>query len=370
MAAEPVSASLRVDALRGVAAVSVALYHVRTDLWVGWGAIQANPEAYSQMDRILSWLGVPMRFMGAGVLLFFVISGFCIHRPQAARVGGGASGPDWSRFMVRRVLRIYPPYLMALVLSGLVLAWNQGSPIAGVDRLLVSLTMLQNYWPPGGQISTNPSLWSLPVEMELYLVYPLAWWLGRRIGWTMVLGFAIMISLAGQYFSLHGVRWLGASFPCFWALWCAGAWLAERSCRNRLPNWNWRWCAGLVATLLAAVLSDQVTLINCLSIWLWGLVSVLALIWAVHRSKSGTGGWISLAAWIGTFSYSLYLIHYPLFHLAGEVWRRQFGAKPASLAMALVGVLLVIPIAWLFHRWIEAPSHRLARRMGRSDGSV
>jgi peptidoglycan/LPS O-acetylase OafA/YrhL len=362
--AESNSENLRLDALRGIAAVSVALYHVRSELWVGWAGIRADPGAFSLTDRTLSWLGVPMRFMGAGVLLFFVISGYCIHRPQAADVG--AHGPGWSRFLIRRTLRIYPPYLVALLLSGLVLAWAQGWTRAGDNRLLASLPMLQNYWPPRGQLPTNPSLWSLPVEMELYLVYPLAWWLGRRLGWNLALACAITISLAAQYLSWNGAHWLDASFPRFWALWCAGAWLAERSSRKPFPRWDWRWCVGLAALLVAAVVSDQMAPVRGLSLWLWGLASMLALIWATGRSATHGSNWVTVAAWIGMFSYSLYLIHYPLFHLAGEAWRRGFGAKPSSLAVPLAGVLVAIAVARLFHRCIEAPSHRLARRAGRS----
>jgi peptidoglycan/LPS O-acetylase OafA/YrhL len=375
----------RVDALRGIAAVAVAFYHVRVDLWVGWGAIQANPHTFSILDGTLSWLGVPMRFMGAGVLLFFVISGFCIHSPQARKEtrdkarrkgqDGNAKGlmsdtPQWGRFYVRRGLRIYPPYLVTLFLSGVALAFTSDLTVAAWSRFLTSLPMLQNYWHPGGQIQTNPSLWSLPVEMELYLVYPLAWWLGRQVGWAWVLVLAIFVSLAGQWASLNGVRWLDASFPRFWALWCAGAWVADRRFRGGLPIWDWRWSLGFAGLLMAAVISEYRTNLQGFSIWLWGLVGVLAIVWAAgpvpHKSESFFTRLISLAAWIGTFSYSLYLIHYPLFHLAGHVWQGHFGSKPASILVSLAAVLLAIPVAWVFHRWIEAPSHRLARRLGRA----
>jgi peptidoglycan/LPS O-acetylase OafA/YrhL len=70
-------------------------------------------------------------------------------------------------------------------------------------------------------------------------------------------------------------------------------------------------------------------------------------------------------AWIGTLSYLLYLVHYPLFLRAGFAWQKSVGSKPASLIVALAAVAVVIPLAWLFHRLIELPSHRLARRLGR-----
>jgi peptidoglycan/LPS O-acetylase OafA/YrhL len=374
--------SIRVDALRGIAAMSVVLFHVRTELWVGWNAMQAHPESYSTIDRALSWLGVPMAFMGVGVLLFFVLSGYCIHSPQATGGGSvvncqkteGIDHPNWARFLTRRVLRIYPPYLIALVLSGLVLTIAQEFSEEGKGRLLASFLMLQNYWPPGGQISTNPSLWSLPVELEWYLIYPLAWWLGRRVGWTWVLFLAMVVSLVGQWSSLGGVRWLDASFPRFWVLWCAGAWVAERRWRGTLPRWNVWWSIGLACVVMAAAVSERIERLQAMAFWLWGIGGLLMLLWATaplrRYAKPVPGVWLSWSARIGVFSYSLYLIHYPLFHWAGRVWQSQIGGKPSSLLVPLAAVICVIPVAWLFYRWIEEPSHRLARRLGRRQGET
>jgi peptidoglycan/LPS O-acetylase OafA/YrhL len=388
----------RIDSLRGLAALGVVLFHVRTELWVGWRGIQAQPELFSQLDHLLAWLGIPMRFMGAGVLLFFVISGYCIHRPQAEKgkaemlkaemltreseigttgrrddgttekVGKGKAEPDWWKFYVRRFLRIAPPYWVALALSAGVLVITGGISEAGWERVASSAAMLQNYWGTGGQISTNPSLWSLPVELELYLIYPLACWIGSRVGWTWMLVMAVVVSLLAQWSAHQGLPKLDGSFPKFWGMWCAGAWLAEQKVRNRLPAWSLGWSLGLMATLGLAVGAEMRPFLQPVSFWLWGGVGVLALLWAVApRSSQETPSRLPTAwlAWIGTFSYSLYLIHYPLFQWAGFAWQKSFASKPASLSVALVAVAVAIPLALLFHRLIELPSHRLARRLGR-----
>lgn len=366
---------MRVDALRGLAALSVALYHVRTELWVGWTEIRAHPGVYSLADQSLAFLGVPMRFMGAGVLLFFVISGFCIHGPQACQDMAGQHRVDWPRFMVRRLLRIYPPYLAAVILSVVVVLITTGLSASDGQRFFVSILMLQNHWPPGGQISVNSSLWSLPVEMELYLAYPLAWWLGRRVGWAVVLGGAIALSSMVQLASMTGDCWLDNGFLPFLGAWCTGAWMAEQRCRNAIPAWNAWWCAGLALAIVVAIATELMVNLHGLSSWLWTLVGGLALVWASSPTTSSMPvgkcryrSWVSIVAGIGTFSYSLYLIHYPLFHLAGHVWQQQFGAKPASILISLAAVLLVVPLAQVFHRCIEAPSHRLARRLGKVAG--
>jgi peptidoglycan/LPS O-acetylase OafA/YrhL len=426
----------RLEVIRGGAALAVTLFHVRSELWVGWKAIQANPWGVFTFDAALAWVGVPMHFMGAGVLLFFVISGYCIHRPQAERqlkkaesgnrwAKGGGDGsmglrdcrtaedqmagkgqlkadgvelkaemempegsafecsafpvsvffnsPSWFRFFVRRFLRIAPPYWVALVLSAGVWAVIGDISAEGWQRIGSSALMVQNYWGLGGQVSTNPSLWSLPVELELYLVYPLAWWIGNRVGWTWMLLLAVAVSASAQYASLRGAGWLDGSFPKFWALWCAGAWVAEQNALDRLPQWNLGWGAALLVTAAFAVGTELVAPLQPLTPWAWGVVGLLALLWAVAPCGAGPivsrmpTAWL---AWIGRFSYSLYLIHYPLFQGAGYLWRQHFGDKPHSLLVALVAVVAVVPLAWLFHRLIELPSHRLARRWGRERSVV
>jgi peptidoglycan/LPS O-acetylase OafA/YrhL len=64
--------------------------------------------------------------------------------------------------------------------------------------------------------------------------------------------------------------------------------------------------------------------------------------------------------WLGTVSFSLYLIHLPI--LVTFVY--LFGDRNWGL-VALVGIPVSLVVAWLFNRFVEAPSHRLAKRVGR-----
>lgn len=163
-----------IDYLRGIAAMGVVVYHARVPLWVGFGEIASAPERYSAFDHTVAWLSVPTPLLGSLVMLFFVISGSCVHLPQA----GSVSPLDLRKYIVRRFFRIYSPYLAAVVLTAL-LEWAgpSGLPETSVRRSLDSMLMVQNYTAFGdtlgpGQLPANPSLWSPPVEMELYAVYP------------------------------------------------------------------------------------------------------------------------------------------------------------------------------------------------------
>ena len=220
---------------------------------------------------------------------FFVISGFCIHSPQAMRSARGGDGVNWSSFMIRRLVRIWPPYLaaMALNLAGLFVTPR----VSGYDwnRFQVSLLMLQNHWPPEGQISDNPSLWSLPVEVGLYLIYPLAWLVWRRFGWACVFVGAALITLVRQLASLQGFRWFEGSFAGFWAAWCAGARVAEKRSQSTLPKWNAKRGWGLILAIMTSVVCEVHPGLKVLSFWFWGLVGVFLLVWAAEPvGKTGT----------------------------------------------------------------------------------
>lgn len=171
-----------IDLLRGISALAVVLFHVRVDLWVGWTAIRAQPHAFSAFDRVAAWLSILTPFFGSAVMLFFLVSGFCVHFAYAAQGRPFEIGP----YARRRFFRIYPPYLAVIVFTVLVeraLAVWYGTASSGLPTVLKSVFMVQNYGRAAGQMIANPSLWSLPVEAELYLVYPiffvwfLAFWL-------------------------------------------------------------------------------------------------------------------------------------------------------------------------------------------------
>jgi peptidoglycan/LPS O-acetylase OafA/YrhL len=84
-----------VDIMRGVSALGVAWFHSRSDLWIGFKFINADRAAYSVFDRVLSYFSLPISQMGGMVMLFFVLSGFCIHLPTARR----KVAPAWNIYL-------------------------------------------------------------------------------------------------------------------------------------------------------------------------------------------------------------------------------------------------------------------------------
>ena len=192
-----------IDVLRGVAALGVAWFHSRVDLWVGFKAIKADPSSYSSLDRVLSFLSLPVSQMGGLVMLFFVLSGFCIHLPIARK----NITPNWTAYAVRRILRIYPAYLIALLLCFLAtifLPKGLAGSFSEIPLYISSAAMAQNWIYAGSQIGMNPSLWSIPIEVEFYLVYPLLLILWRKQGFVSALVFTLICTFVGLGMFLLG----------------------------------------------------------------------------------------------------------------------------------------------------------------------
>jgi peptidoglycan/LPS O-acetylase OafA/YrhL len=207
------------DFLRGIAALAVVLFHVRVVLWVGLRALAAD-DTYPALDRALAWLALPAPFLGTAVMLFFVVSGFAIHWPYSAAGSPFALQP----YAVRRFFRIYPPYLAAVaitVAAEYLIAAAGGAAPSPVAGTLATALMVQNYVSPAGQMGANPSLWSLPVEVELYLVYPLLLWLWRLAGTTVVVALVGAASLAAAVAFAFGAEWTTVNFAKYWIVWMA-----------------------------------------------------------------------------------------------------------------------------------------------------
>ncbi len=353
-----------IDILRGLAALSVVLFHVRVDLWVGWTAIQQNPAQYDLLSRATACLAVPFVFGGSGVMLFFLLSGFCVHYPYAGKL----EAFSWKSYAIRRSFRIYPPYLLTVLFTLLVeqigrLWLQQSSSPSG--KVWESLFMVQNFGMAPGQMQANPSLWSLPVEMELYVVYVLLLPILRRIGlWGMV-ALPAMVSLGASIFWASGNDWVGGHFAPYWLIWCAGAVLAEWVKGGNLPPWKSRHAVLLLISFALAMGASVRHVSLPLQNHLWATAYFLLIWWGLSRPacvlKLGPK-LLARLTFLGMISYSLYLVHFPFFRLCGNLWVQWAGSKPAVFLVPLGFALGAVALAFLFHKIAESPSHRLARK--------
>lgn len=355
------------DVLRGVAALGVGWFHSRVDLWVGFRAIQADPGAYSIVDRCLSYLSLPASQLGGTVMLFFVLSGFCIHLPFASL----GREPHWQSYAVRRCLRIYPAYLITLLLCLLaaLLLFQAAQQPGELNAYAASALLIQNWVYGGRQVAMNPSLWTIPVEVEAYLLYPLLYWLWRRKGMSAILVYSLICTIAAYLLFVNGFSQASGSFLKYALIWNAGAWLAECHVNACLPRWTGAHGCLLVGTPIATILAGLAGVNMYYLHYGWGLWSVLLLMWVLEKGArffAIDNWWVPPLVFTGTISYSYYLLHFPIFKLAGAAWIDVFAAKPASFIWPTLATIVMIPIAWCFYVLIEKPTHSLARHFSNS----
>ena len=351
-----------ITVLRGLAALGVVFFHIRIFLWVGWNEIRDNSHLYTEFDKITAWLSIPTPFMGECVLLFFVISGFCVHLPHA-RNGGRLNIPTYA---IRRFLRIYPPYLIAILLSVVVIAVLSESEI-GDEPLFSVFMMLQNYLPVvNSQLSTNKSLWSIPTEVEFYLAYPIILIIYNKIGYRYCLVIIVILFFMSIFSYLNGDTWLAFCSITFYPIWWSGVILADLYANNKLAKPPGLLIFVSLIFLIIGISSYLVGSANSIAHRFTFGAFFIVLVWysiTMDFNLQKLGFIYTIINTLGNMSYSLYLIHYPLLMLVGNIWFMTFQGKPTNFLICIMFAILTCFISYLFYLIIELPSHRLAKKL-------
>lgn len=352
-----------IDALRGIAALAVVAYHAIGN--------PPRPPVTGLLTLIENSVYAVLLFGYTGVYLFFVISGFCIHLQWAkSRSQDRAFQIDFKDFWSRRLYRLYPPYFFALTLYLLLYAARGHLDYNGsfLWDLLLHLTMTHNL-DQKTTFSINSAFWTLAIEEQLYLAYFLLLFLRQRLGWGRTLG-VCLAARVGWYFLgtyLHGlgVRLpVGESAAAHWFSWALGAMGVEAVFGLiELPRF---WRSPVVAASFLAAAGVLTQLLPTISGWqhevgwlaldpLWGLGFFATVNFLVHKERR----WIQRVpvlvtklAWIGLFSYSLYLSHH-------FVMLHTYLIRDYNFQHLLFSLLVVTPIAvafaWLFYTLFERP---------------
>jgi peptidoglycan/LPS O-acetylase OafA/YrhL len=314
----------------------------------------------------MAWLSIPTPFMGYAVVLFFLISGFCIHYPNTS----GNTTLCWKTYLVRRFWRIYPAYFAALLLTAgvsyLCLSlW--GDKTWDVSKIFRVATLTQNYPPENGQFLSNPSLWTIPLEIEFYLLYPLAFLFFASNRSFILFLIALGISLISIFLNYQGYVWLSFTALFLWPSWLIGAWIAQLFHDQKLSKVKLGYLLSLTGlTLGVALMSRYYNWASAIQYAIWTAFYSLFLIFSLSFPKllNRMIGFhlIKLISWIGKISFSLYLVHFPLFKLFGYLHLEIFVEKPANFLLSLFYLIPVILFASLFFKWVEDPIHQWSKK--------
>lgn len=332
------------DLIRLVAAVQVVFWH---------GIEHLNVDAPPAIVWLLGWI--------PGVPIFFVVSGYLV---TASYRRSGGIGPYWRN----RALRIFPGLWMCFVFCLVSIAWAYGlggAGLIGLVKWIVPNLFGVSYTPAFlrdfGTGSVNGSLWTIPVELQFYLVLPLLVMFLGRSGprWTLTFLTFLVISLAYIGLVRGGDSRLLANVML-----------------RALPSWLYMFMLGMILELrkdwVQRFMADRFQR-WLLAYGVWMLVIQTAGINTVGNTASPLvliplAGVVISAAYSqrdlasrllrhNDVSYGVYLYHMPFINLLVVVTPELRNWK--GLALCVVFTSLAAVLSW---RWIESPALQLKRK--------
>lgn len=328
-----------IDGLRALAVIPVVLFHARRE-WFPGGFV--------------------------GVDVFFVISGFLVARLLVSEIRLGPL--DLWRFYDRRVRRLLPAFLCFLIFSAIAACifllpsemriFARSSIAAILFASNIFFWRSADYFGPDAEANPLLHTWSLAVEEQYYVLFPIALAIIFRFGWSRHLPALIMTAALASLILAEVLlsRSPPAAFYLLptraWEL-LVGAWLACRSPgpAPRRSLANVAGICGLLLILAPMILYDDHTRFPGLGA-LPVCIGTLLILWSGDRNKTSVSHLLSARplVWIGLISYSLYLWHWPLLAFPEIVLQRALATD--ELLVSIVAALAISTLSW---RYVEQP---------------
>lgn len=318
------------DSLRAAAALFVLLHHAWLIVWpIGY---REYPDA-GLAESLTTW----MSFGHFAVTAFLVISGFCLALPVVQGRWKGVRS-----FYFRRARRILPPFYAAIALTVILelvvigrdtgTHWDASVPV-DFGRLWSLPALVGSVVAPG---MVNSVYWSIFVEAHIYLLFPAIVWLWSRASpWLALAGFSVAAYVGNAL--VERTPW-AATFPHLLAAFMIGCIAAEIAFGKSWVSTRLRKSAlwepvGLALLLVVGVFLRPKSLVE--SNVLFPLLDIgvsVAVASFIVAGCAGSGRLVRaldrpLMRRIGLFSFSMYLMHFPLLQL---VW--QLGILPLNLS--------------------------------------
>ena len=350
----PISYQPHVDGLRAVAVLSVVAFH-----------------------------SFPNQISGGfvGVDIFFVISGFLIS--GIILNGLRQRSFTFADFYARRIRRIFPALILVLAAT-LVLGYlflfpsefrNLGKHVLGGALFVANVTLWRDtgYFDTAAELKPLLHLWSLGVEEQFYLLWPLFLFVCHKRRWNM-LWITAVICLASFAFNV----WASGSKPIanffllpgrFWEL-MAGSMLAQLQVGRGGASQGRAWAtpairesAALAGPVLIAVALFGIDRHTVFPGW----PALIPTLGACLLIAAGPEAWVNrrilahpLAVFVGLISYPLYLWHWPLLAYGRII---EPDGMATVTALTLVGAAFFL--AWATYQWVEKPIRFGHRRSGK-----
>jgi peptidoglycan/LPS O-acetylase OafA/YrhL len=342
------------DGLRGLAALYVVLFHCWLYTFPGYPDSSAPP-----------WLEGLM-FGRLAVVFFLVLSGFSL-AISPARHGWRSGGVG--RFLRRRAWRILPPYwaalAMSLIISWLVVPASHSGPPTGTSILVYGLAAQDMFTAP----TPNGAFWSIGVEIELYLLFPLLLFIRQRVGAAALVACVTIPVIARGLMAanaspVEGDNWLAPHLAPVFVAGVVGAAVVTASDRGRRLPWGWFAVLAALPVLALGVIQGSVwTVKHYFWIDLAIAPAMSMLLAAVATGRPAILVRLLTARpvqGLGNFSYSLYLIHLPIVMTVVRRVAPLFCSPGLPVFWFTLIVALPVSVlgAWLFSKIFEMPFKR------------
>ncbi|WP_293999060.1 acyltransferase family protein [Sphaerotilus sp.] len=315
---------------------------------------------------------------GLGVEVFFVLSGFLITWLLLGETA--ARGRiDLAAFYWRRATRLMPA-MGVYLLVGALLILVQGKPLPW-KPIAASVLYVMNYYQAltGAESHYLSHCWSLAVEEQFYLLWPVLLIVLQRSGWSLQRSLTVLI-LSLWTLKVGLVLGLGVSDDYLYRaletrsdqlfMGCLLAVVLKSGPRGHalfdtLARHRWV-LGGVVAAMLASTTLLHGTVASKYLLGYAAEPLLIALLLPLVLIEAHRGGWLArglnapVMVLIGQVSYGVYLYHPFIIHPIRNAVTRATGSAPLGVGLSLV---VVVAVAWASFRWIEEPLRsRLTRQ--------
>jgi peptidoglycan/LPS O-acetylase OafA/YrhL len=355
------------DGLRGIAALYVLFNHARGNLFIG-GA------KYAQIKKISLWSFKEKLFFSAlrltslgkeFVILFFVLSGFSIAYSLS-------KGHSKSQFYLRRVIRIYPPYIFALIWAFVVFKYLQfytpEALAAGSASVFSSLkaSLLNFLYVDNGSLIIQ--FWSLKFEVIFYILIPL---LIFRRNWYLIASLAIeILSIFLNWRDRTGTTILSQyvldyNFYFSIGVFCFHYYHVIRP--YFIFKTKMRFFSSVIFLFLVMVvfqfwMGDGENKVTFLVAGLFSMVMIFNFLFFEIKNR--------VLMFLGNISYSIYISHFASVMLLLGIFLQTGMIKSVDIQnkfLWLTAIPFAIGLSYLFYLVIEKPTKELLKRMRKKD---
>lgn len=342
------------DGLRGLAALWVVFYHL------------LHGDHVTQLSQFIghSLSAIIFEYGNLGVPIFFVLSGFVMAVTTNKKNMGASQS---ARFMLRRFVRLSPPYYFGIILT-LILLYvkirfvEPTISFPDTKAILAHVFYMQGFL---GIKQINVVYWTLCYEIQFYLIFSLLIYLASRFNPNSLNHLLVLI-----LFTMPGLLWLGLIyeptplqtyvthhliFINYWYAFSAGA-VVGLSITRASSFVNYAMLFYIATILIGCVKADEFA----------ATAGLTALILHLALYKNKMDSWLNFKPLqtLGLISYSLYLIHNNLLGIVSRLIRKFLDAGVfTDLIVAILCTLICLAVAYLMYVFIEKPTIRLSQKI-------